>query len=55
MTPDLWLVLVGLFASIAVLTAMGASAVLARSVPERRRLREIGTGGGSTLSRSRFA
>jgi tight adherence protein C len=46
MTPDLWLVLVGLFASIAVLTAMGASAVLARTVPERRRLREFGTFGG---------
>ncbi len=46
MTPDLWLVLVGLFASIAVLTAIAASAVLARTVPERRRLREFAFTGG---------
>ena len=47
MTPDLWLVLGGLFASIAVLTAMATSAVLARTAPERRRLREFAvTGGG---------
>jgi tight adherence protein C len=46
MTPDLWLVLVSLFASIAVLTAMGTSAVLARTSPERRRLREFAATGG---------
>ena len=52
MTPQLWLALGGLFVSIALLAGLGASVVLARTAPERRRLREIavaGVGGESIL------
>ncbi len=53
MTPELWLALGGLFVSIALLTGVGLSAVLGRTAPERRRLRELaaaGAGGvGSVL------
>ena len=47
MTPDLWLALGGLFVSIALITGLGASAALVRWSPERRRLRELATAGGS--------
>jgi tight adherence protein C len=50
MTPDLLLPLALLFVSIALITGFSASAVLARTSPERRRLREIafaGAGGES--------
>jgi tight adherence protein C len=50
MTPELWLAIVGLFVSIALITGLGASAVLARTSPERRRLREAAAiAGGSSL------
>jgi tight adherence protein C len=41
MTPVLWLSLAGIFVSIALLTGVGASTVLANSAPERRRLRPL--------------
>ena len=41
MTPDLLLPIALLFVSIALITGIGASAVLARTSPERRRLREM--------------
>ncbi len=50
MTPDLWLALGGFFVSIALLSGLGASSVLARRSPERRRLREMATAGGPGLS-----
>jgi hypothetical protein len=37
MTPELWLAIVGLFVSVALITGMSASAVLARTSPGRRR------------------
>ena len=48
MTPDLWLVLAGVFVSIAVLTGVGVSVVLAARSPERQRLRAltVATAGG---------
>jgi tight adherence protein C len=49
MTPDLLIPILLLFVSIALLTGFGASAVLARTSPERRRLRDMGlaaAGGG---------
>jgi tight adherence protein C len=46
MTPSLLLPIVLLFVSIALLTGVGTSAVLARSAPERRRLRELAFAGG---------
>jgi tight adherence protein C len=51
MTPDLLIPILLLFVSIALLTGFGASALLARTSPERRRLREIGlaTAGGGGL------
>jgi tight adherence protein C len=42
MTPDLLIPILLLFVSIALLTGFGASAVLARTSPERRRLRDMG-------------
>ena len=46
MTPDLWLSLGGLFVAIALITGLGASALLARTSPERRRLRELAIAAG---------
>ncbi len=50
MTPELLIPLVLLFISIALLTGFGASTVLARTSPERRRLRamEVASAGGPT-------
>jgi tight adherence protein C len=48
MTPELWLAIVGLFVSVALITGMSASAVLARTSPERRRLREAAAVAGGT-------
>ena len=50
MTPDLLLPIALLFVSIAVITGLGASAVLARNAPERRRLREMAYAGPATES-----
>ncbi|MBA2306117.1 MAG: type II secretion system F family protein [Acidobacteria bacterium] len=50
MTPDLLLPITLLFVSIAVITGLGTSAVLARNVPERRRLREMAHPGHGTES-----
>jgi tight adherence protein C len=47
MTPDLWLILGGLFVSIALLSGLGASAALVRWSPERRRVRELAIAGVS--------
>src|SRR4249919_3409720 len=41
MTPVLWLAIAGLFVSVALFTGMGLSALLARTSPERQRLREM--------------
>ncbi len=51
MTLELWLAIGGLFVSVALITGLGASNVLARTSPERRRLREmaVGAGGQSVL------
>jgi tight adherence protein C len=49
MTPVLWLAIFGLFVSVALITGMSASAVLARTSPERRRLREAAVAGGASL------
>jgi tight adherence protein C len=51
MTPGLWLALAGLFISVGLLTGLGASAVLTRNSPERRRLRlaVAGSSGGTGL------
>ena len=50
MTPDLWLAVGGLFVSVALLTGVGMSTVLARTAPGRQRLREAaGPGGGAGL------
>lgn len=51
MTPELILPIVLLFVSIALVTGLGASAVLARTAPERRRLREmtLAPAGGHSL------
>ena len=50
MTPDLYVPLALLFASVAVIAGLGVSALLARNSPERRRLRQMayaGAGGES--------
>jgi tight adherence protein C len=50
MTPELWLAVGGLFVSVALITGVGASALLARTSPERRRLREVAAlAGGPSL------
>ncbi|MEO5897252.1 MAG: type II secretion system F family protein [Vicinamibacterales bacterium] len=46
MTVNLLLPIVLLFISVALLTGIGTSALLARSAPERRRLREVAFAGG---------
>jgi tight adherence protein C len=50
MTPELWIALGGLFVSVALLTGLGVSVVLARQSPEHRRLRQIATASGPGLS-----
>ena len=45
MTPELLLVVVGFFVSIALLAGLGASAILGRNAPERRRLNEMAAAG----------
>jgi tight adherence protein C len=52
MTPDLWLALGGLFVAIGLFTGLGAATLLARTSPERRRLRELATVGGPISSRN---
>jgi tight adherence protein C len=49
MTNELILTLVGVFASVAVLTGMILSLVLTREAPEQRRLRALATGGAGGL------
>src|SRR5688572_17006780 len=46
MTLELWLAIIGLFVSVALITGLGASNVLARTSPERRRLRAMAVGAG---------
>ena len=57
MTPDLWLVLAGVFLSIAVLTGVGVSVVLAARSPERQRLRAltVATAGGMSPVMEQFS
>lgn len=52
MAPNLILPIVLLFISLAVLTGLAASAIMARTAPERRRLREMAysTGAGDALA-----
>lgn len=50
MTPDLWLAVGGLFISSALLTGAGVSAVLSRTAPERRRLRQMAAGEGPNVA-----
>ncbi len=52
MTLELWLALGGLFVSVALITGLGASAVLAGRSTERRRLREMATAGGGVATLS---
>jgi len=50
MTLELWLAIAGLFVSVGLMTGLSASALLARTSPERRRLREMAvTAGGPGL------
>jgi tight adherence protein C len=51
MIPPLWLAIVGLFISVALITGLGTSILVARTSPERRRLREASATSGET---SRF-
>jgi tight adherence protein C len=48
MTPQLWLVLAGVFISVALLTGLAASAVMTRTAPERRRLRQVAAAATAT-------
>jgi len=52
MTLELWLALGGLFVSIALITGLGASALLAGTSTERRRLRQMATAGGGVATLS---
>ncbi len=52
MTPELWLALGGLFVSIALITGLGASMVLAGRSTEQRRLREMATAGAGVATLS---
>jgi len=52
MTLELWLALGGLFVSIALVTGLGASALLAGTSTERRRLRQMATAGGGVATLS---
>ncbi len=47
MSPDLLLPIALLFVSVALITGIGASAILARTAPERRRLRQMALAGAS--------
>src|SRR5215218_6154794 len=40
MTPALWIAIAGLFISVGLITGLGTSFLVARTAPERRRLRE---------------
>jgi tight adherence protein C len=46
MTPALWIAIVGLFISVGLITGLGTSFLVARTAPERRRLREATAGAG---------
>ncbi len=48
MTPDVWLSIGALFVSIALITGFVASTLLARTSPERRRLRQMALAGGGS-------
>ncbi len=50
MTFDVFLVVGGLFVSIALLVGLAAAVLLGRAAPERRRLNEMATAGGGTLA-----
>jgi len=52
MTLELWIALGGLFISIALITGLGASALLAGTSTERRRLRQMATAGGGVATLS---
>jgi tight adherence protein C len=52
MTLQLWIALGGLFVSIALITGLGASALLAGASTERRRLRQMATAGGGVATLS---
>ena len=54
MPPLLWLSLAGLFASVAVLTGVGASMVLVNTTPERRRLRQLAPEGARLVEQVRL-
>jgi tight adherence protein C len=46
-TPEFWAVVAGVFISVALLTGLATSAVLTRTAPERRRLRQVAASGAS--------
>ena len=54
MTLELWLALGGLFVSIALLTGLGVSVMLAGRTTEQRRLREMATAGGAAVATLSF-
>jgi tight adherence protein C len=54
MTLELWLALGGLFVSIALLTGLGVSVMLAGRTTEQRRLREMATAGGAGVATLSF-
>ena len=54
MTVELWLALGGLFVSIALLTGLGVSMVLAGRSTEQRRLRQMATAGGAGVATLSF-
>jgi tight adherence protein C len=47
MTPEVLLVVVGFFVSVALIAGLGASVVLGRTAPERRRLNEMAAAGAT--------
>lgn len=49
MTPLIWIVLSGLFVSVALITGLAASALLSRTTTDKR-LRQLAVAGGGTLS-----
>jgi tight adherence protein C len=57
MTPELWLAVGGLFVSVGLITGLGVSMLLARTSPERRRLREaalVAGGPGPLIDQTRL-